>query len=70
MHAVTLGVPNVFSDADLPTPIRKALLDSGLETEAPSERRIFTNRDLNFDSISVIGFDMDYTLAIYRQDAI
>ncbi|MBX7083097.1 MAG: HAD-IG family 5'-nucleotidase [Nannocystaceae bacterium] len=60
----------MFSAADLPTPIRKALLDSGLETEAPPERRIFTNRDLNFDSISVIGFDMDYTLAIYRQEEI
>lgn len=60
----------MLSAADLPTPIRKFLLDSGLETEAPYERRIFTNRDLNFDSVSIIGFDMDYTLAIYRQDEI
>lgn len=60
----------MLSAADLPTPIRKFLLDSGLETEAPFERRIFTNRDLNFDSVSIIGFDMDYTLAIYRQEEI
>jgi HAD superfamily 5'-nucleotidase-like hydrolase len=60
----------VLSAVDLPTPIRKFLLDSGLETEAPYERRIFTNRDLNFDTISIIGFDMDYTLAIYRQEEI
>ena len=60
----------MLSAADLPTPIRKFLLDSGLETEAPFERRIFTNRDLNFESVSIIGFDMDYTLAIYRQNEI
>jgi 5'-nucleotidase len=60
----------LLHDADLPTPIRKVLLDHAVETEAPFERRIFTNRDLNFDKISVIGFDMDYTLAIYRQEEI
>ena len=60
----------MLSSADLPTPIRRVLLDHAVETEAPYERRIFTNRDLNFDSISIIGFDMDYTLAIYRQDEI
>lgn len=60
----------MLSPADLPTPIRKFLLDSGLETEAPLQRRIFTNRDLNFDATSIIGFDMDYTLAIYRQEEI
>lgn len=43
---------------------------AGLEAEAPPERRIFTNRDLNLDRITLVGFDMDYTLAIYRQDAI
>ncbi len=55
---------------DLPTPIRKLLLEAGLEADAPYDRRIFTNRDLNLDTISIIGFDMDYTLAIYRQEAI
>jgi len=58
------------NDFDLPTPIRKLLLHHGLETEAPWERRIFTNRDLKFDTIGIIGFDMDYTLAIYRQEEI
>ena len=46
------------------------MMRAGLETEAPPERRIFTNRDLNLDRITLVGFDMDYTLAIYRQDAI
>ncbi|MCH9686122.1 MAG: HAD-IG family 5'-nucleotidase [Deltaproteobacteria bacterium] len=57
-------------DSEFPTPIRKLLTEGGLEPDAPLEHRIFTNRDLNLDRISLVGFDMDYTLAIYRQDAI
>ncbi len=30
-------------------------------------QRIFCNRTLRLDQIEVVGFDMDYTLAIYRQ---
>lgn len=52
----------------LPTPIRKLLADAELVLEAPYTRRIFTNRDLAFERVTVIGFDMDYTLAVYRQD--
>ena len=40
-----------MTDIDLPTPIRRLLQDVGLETEAPPERRIFTNRDLNLDRV-------------------
>ena len=29
--------------------------------------RVFTNRNLRMDSIQAIGFDMDYTLAIYTE---
>lgn len=59
-----------MDDVELPTPIRRLLLQAGMEVDAPPERRIFTNRDLNLDKITLVGFDMDYTLAIYRQDAI
>jgi HAD superfamily 5'-nucleotidase-like hydrolase len=31
------------------------------------ERRIFCNRNLRLGSIAWVGFDMDYTLAIYKQ---
>jgi 5'-nucleotidase len=34
----------------------------------PRADRVFVNRDLRFSGIEWIGFDMDYTLAIYRQD--
>ncbi|HEY3667032.1 MAG TPA: 5'-nucleotidase domain-containing protein, partial [Polyangiaceae bacterium] len=30
--------------------------------------RVFVNRDLRFSNIDWIGFDMDYTLAIYNQE--
>jgi 5'-nucleotidase len=36
----------------------------------PRQRRIWVNRSLRMDRIEWIGFDMDYTLAIYRQSEI
>jgi len=38
--------------------------------ELPPLSRIHCNRDLRLDQIQLIGFDMDYTLAIYDQTAI
>jgi HAD superfamily 5'-nucleotidase-like hydrolase len=38
-----------------------------LEGQPPKTRRIYCNRDLRLDQIEAIGFDMDYTLAIYKQ---
>lgn len=37
---------------------------------AARERHIYANRRLRMDSIQSIGFDMDYTLANYRQEPI
>jgi HAD superfamily 5'-nucleotidase-like hydrolase len=34
--------------------------------EVPLSRQIFVNRNLRMDRIELIGFDMDYTLAIYQ----
>jgi HAD superfamily 5'-nucleotidase-like hydrolase len=52
---------------ELPSPLKRVLRASGHEASSPYTRRIFTNRDLDFDKIDVVGFDMDYTLARYRQ---
>lgn len=57
-----------MSSDELPEAVRRALRAGGLEVEAPPTRRIFTNRDLDFDNIQAVGFDMDYTLGMYRQD--
>jgi HAD superfamily 5'-nucleotidase-like hydrolase len=37
------------------------------ELDIPKTRRIYVNRNLRMDGVELIGFDMDYTLAIYRQ---
>jgi 5'-nucleotidase len=34
--------------------------------EVPFARQIFVNRNLRMDKIDVVGFDMDYTLAMYH----
>jgi HAD superfamily 5'-nucleotidase-like hydrolase len=35
--------------------------------DIPHSRRVFVNRNLRMDEIDLIGFDMDYTLALYNQ---
>ncbi len=42
----------------------------GADLRLDRDRRIYCNRSLRLDRIELVGFDMDYTLAIYRQDAI
>src|SRR5689334_10352762 len=34
--------------------------------EVPQARQIFVNRNLRMDKIDIVGFDMDYTLAVYH----
>jgi 5'-nucleotidase len=38
-----------------------------LEVQPPRVRRIYCNRNLRLDQIQLVGFDMDYTLAVYKQ---
>jgi HAD superfamily 5'-nucleotidase-like hydrolase len=54
------SVQELLPIADLALPI---------EAQPPKARRIYCNRDMRLDQIDAIGFDMDYTLAIYRQEA-
>src|SRR5690606_1430535 len=56
------------SEQELPEAIYRLLHDVGHQHETPRGRRIFTNRDLDFEKVPIVGFDMDYTLARYRQD--
>jgi HAD superfamily 5'-nucleotidase-like hydrolase len=52
----------------LPLPIFDLPPDQA-PSEVPRRRRVYVNRNLRFDLVSMVGFDMDYTLAIYRQEA-
>ena len=48
------GLDHLLLDVDRPVPI-------------PPTREVFVNRNLRMDLIEVVGFDMDYTLAVYRK---
>src|SRR5688572_11439340 len=37
------------------------------DVDIPRPQRVYVNRNLRMDGIELIGFDMDYTLAIYQQ---
>ena len=56
----------VGTDVD---PQLSALLgESTTEIDVARKNRVFCNRNLRMDTIEMIGFDMDYTLALYHQD--
>lgn len=52
------------------SPEKFRLLTDLVETSIDGTRDIFVNRPLNMSQIHYIGFDMDYTLAIYNKHAI
>ncbi len=49
------------------SPDVQRLLDEPRDAEIPAERRVYVNRNLRMAEIEAVGFDMDYTLAIYHQ---
>jgi len=51
----------------LPLPLSELLLPTEGPFLPPRARRIHCNRNLRMDRIELVGFDMDYTLAIYNQ---
>ena len=53
-----------FEQLDLPL---TGLIPQPEPTRIPRTRRVFVNRNLKMAGIDWVGFDMDYTLAIYRQ---
>src|SRR5262249_37021387 len=55
----------------LPGPELPSMLGlSARGSDVPRRHRIFVNRNLRMDQVDLIGFDMDYTLAIYDQPRI
>lgn len=44
----------------------RRLLAERQDSQIPRSRRIYVNRNLRMDHVGLIGFDMDYTLAIYH----
>lgn len=58
----------VASGFDFDPTVATLLGDSTTEIDVARRNRVFCNRNLRMDSIEMIGFDMDYTLALYHQD--
>ncbi|MEZ4392322.1 MAG: HAD-IG family 5'-nucleotidase [Polyangiales bacterium] len=56
-----LPLPNV--DRDAPEGAARV-------STLPRDRKVYVNRSLRMDRVEWVGFDMDYTLAIYKQDEI
>ncbi|GAB4208619.1 MAG: HAD-IG family 5'-nucleotidase [Sandaracinaceae bacterium] len=53
----------------LPLALPPENVDRGRPAEPAPASRVYVNRNLRMDAIAWIGFDMDYTLARYRQEA-
>ncbi len=58
----------VASPVDLEAQLGALLGDTSTEIDVSRRNRIYCNRNLRMDGIELIGFDMDYTLALYHQD--
>lgn len=58
--------------ADDTTAVRSLALGEALKrpSEITRAQRVYVNRNLRLDQVQVVGFDMDYTLAIYDQTKI
>nr|HEX4318363.1 HAD-IG family 5'-nucleotidase [Kofleriaceae bacterium] len=53
---------------DLELQLHALLGETTTEIDVGRKNRVFCNRNLRMDTIEMIGFDMDYTLALYHQD--
>lgn len=58
----------VFTPRDVEGQLDALLGDVKREIDISRRTRVFCNRNLRMSSIELIGFDMDYTLALYQQD--
>jgi HAD superfamily 5'-nucleotidase-like hydrolase len=67
------GINKESGEFDSRGPLEEALLrldQAGEKTEIDRASQVYVNRDLRMSSVQWVGFDMDYTLALYHQDAL
>ena len=60
-EAAELRAQELLGDHEL-----QRILQQGPRNETPVPRQVFVNRNLHMAKVELIGFDMDYTLAIYH----
>ncbi len=54
-------------DPHLTTLVSSLVGDTNAESDVPRRNRVFCNRNIRMNRIEMIGFDMDYTIALYHQ---
>ena len=64
---MSVGAPAKSGDTPAPTTSRDLIKSATQPLDVPRRNRIYVNRNLRMDKIEMIGFDMDYTLALYHQ---
>jgi HAD superfamily 5'-nucleotidase-like hydrolase len=55
------------ADGQIPERVMALLEALARPTEIPRACRVYANRNLDLDRVRLVGFDMDYTLALYDQ---
>jgi HAD superfamily 5'-nucleotidase-like hydrolase len=58
----------VAGNHDLEAQLASTLAEVRTEIDVARRRRVFCNRNLRMENVELIGFDMDYTLALYHQE--
>ena len=64
---MSVGAPAKSGDTPVPTTSRELIASATQPLDVPRSRRVYVNRNLRLDKIEMVGFDMDYTLALYNQ---
>jgi 5'-nucleotidase len=65
---IVLPRPNPGEQADTTAVRSLALIEAVKQPgEIPRRDRVYANRSLRLDQVEMVGFDMDYTLALYKQ---
>jgi HAD superfamily 5'-nucleotidase-like hydrolase len=64
---VSVGAPAKSGDTPAPISSRDVIASATQPLDIPRRNRIYVNRNLRLDKIEMVGFDMDYTLALYNQ---
>ena len=63
---MSVGAPAKSGDTPAPT-TSGDLIAAAQSLDIPRRNRVYVNRNLRLDKIEMVGFDMDYTLALYNQ---
>ncbi len=66
VRAPSLSDPAAPRAYDAPAVLSLLASPNAPHREVPRTRQIFVNRNLRMDKIEAVGFDMDYTLAMYH----